>query len=75
MPPTEQLWEARSSQWGQEEEQILTAMQGLQQIKPERILDGIRALRFLELVDLPNRGRESDLGSAAHPWLAAHAGL
>ena len=43
---TEEFWEARSSVWNQEEQQILLALKGLEQQSPERILDGVRILEL-----------------------------
>ncbi|MGH9690794.1 MAG: recombinase zinc beta ribbon domain-containing protein, partial [Candidatus Acidiferrales bacterium] len=43
---TEEFWNAKSSAWAQEEQQILTALQGLQQQNPERMLNGVRALEL-----------------------------
>jgi site-specific DNA recombinase len=43
---TEQFWEARSAQWNQEDEQISMAIRGLEAIKPDRILDGVRILEL-----------------------------
>jgi hypothetical protein len=43
---TEAFWTAKSSKWNQEEQQILMAVQGLEQQSPERILDGMRILEL-----------------------------
>jgi site-specific DNA recombinase len=43
---TEEFWEARSVAWNREEQQILMAVQGLEQQSPERILDGVRILEL-----------------------------
>jgi hypothetical protein len=43
---TEAFWEAKSSKWNQEEQQILLAAQGLEQRSPEWILDGVRILEL-----------------------------
>jgi hypothetical protein len=43
---TEAFWTAKSSEWNQEEQQILMAAQGLEQQSPERILDGVRILEL-----------------------------
>lgn len=42
----EDFWEVKSSEWNQEEQQILMALQGLEQQGPERILDGVRILEL-----------------------------
>jgi site-specific DNA recombinase len=42
----EEFWEAKSSEWNQEEQQILMALQGLEQQTPERIMDGVRILEL-----------------------------
>ena len=43
---TESFWEAKSSEWNEEEQQILRALDGSAQQNPERILDGIRILEL-----------------------------
>jgi site-specific DNA recombinase len=43
---SEEFWGARSSDWNREEQQILMAMQGLEQQRPERILDGVKILEL-----------------------------
>jgi site-specific DNA recombinase len=43
---TEEFWEARSEAWNREEQQILMAVQGLEQQSPERILDSVRILEL-----------------------------
>jgi site-specific DNA recombinase len=43
---TETFWAAKSSEWNQEEQQILLAVQGLEQQSPERILGGVRILEL-----------------------------
>ena len=43
---SEEFWEARASDWNREEQQILMAMQGLEQQSPERILDGVKILEL-----------------------------
>jgi site-specific DNA recombinase len=43
---TESFWAAKSSEWHKEEQQILMAVQGLQQQSPERIRDGMRILEL-----------------------------
>jgi site-specific DNA recombinase len=43
---SEAFWEAKSSEWTQEEQQILMALQGSEQQSPERILDGVRILEL-----------------------------
>ena len=43
---TEEFWGARSTAWNQEEQQILLALQGLKEPRPDRILDGVRILEL-----------------------------
>jgi site-specific DNA recombinase len=43
---SEEFWTARSEDWSREEQQILMALQGLEQQSPERILDGARILEL-----------------------------
>ena len=43
---SDQFWEARSSAWTQEEQQVLFALQGFEQQSPEKILDGVRILEL-----------------------------
>ncbi len=43
---TEAFWEAKSSEWNQEEQQILMALDGLERQSPERLLDGVRILEL-----------------------------
>jgi site-specific DNA recombinase len=43
---SEEFWEARTSDWNRDEQQILMAMQGLKQQSPERILNGVRILEL-----------------------------
>jgi DNA invertase Pin-like site-specific DNA recombinase len=43
---TEAFWAAKASEWNQEEQQILMAVQGVEQQSPERILDGVRILEL-----------------------------
>jgi site-specific DNA recombinase len=43
---TEAFWEAKSSEWNHEEQQILMALDGLEQQSPEKILNGIRILEL-----------------------------
>jgi len=43
---TEKFWQDRSEAWNREEQQILMALQGLEQQSPERILDGVRILEL-----------------------------
>ncbi len=56
---TEAFWEAKTSEWNQEEHQILMALDGLERPSPERLLDGVRILElankayFLYLKQLP----------------------
>src|SRR5712692_3987008 len=42
----EESWARRSAEWQQEEEQILLAMQGLEQSNPDRILEGVKILEL-----------------------------
>jgi site-specific DNA recombinase len=42
----EDFWEAKSSEWNEEEKRILVALQGLDQDSPERVLNGIRILEL-----------------------------
>ena len=43
---TEDFWMMRSAEWQREEQQILLAMQGLEEASPDRILDGVRILEL-----------------------------
>jgi len=43
---TEVFWTAKSSEWNQEEQQILMALAGLEQQSPEKLLDGARILEL-----------------------------
>ena len=43
---TKEFWLARSETWNREEQQILMALEGLQQHSPDRILDGVRILEL-----------------------------
>jgi hypothetical protein len=43
---TEVFWAAKSSEWNQEEQQILMALAGLEQQSPEKLLDGVRILEL-----------------------------
>jgi DNA invertase Pin-like site-specific DNA recombinase len=43
---TEVFWAAKSSEWNQEEQQILMALAGLEQQSPENLLDGARILEL-----------------------------
>jgi site-specific DNA recombinase len=43
---TEEFWVRHSGAWQQEEQQILLAIQGLEQASPDRILDGVRILEL-----------------------------
>ena len=45
---TEDLWNRKSTEWLSEERHVLSALQNLEQVKPERMLD---ALRILELAN------------------------
>jgi hypothetical protein len=41
---TKTFWEAKVSEWNQEEQQIRMALRALEQQSPERLLDGVRIL-------------------------------
>ena len=43
---TEEFWVRHSGAWQQEEQQILLAMQGLEQANPDRIMNGVRILEL-----------------------------
>jgi site-specific DNA recombinase len=43
---TESFWEEKSSEWNQDQETILIALQALEQQSPERIADGVRILEL-----------------------------
>ena len=43
---SEAFWEAKSSEWNQEEQQIHVALHGLEQHSPDKILNGIRILEL-----------------------------
>jgi site-specific DNA recombinase len=43
---TEQFWNRKSAEWMSEEQQVLQALQGLEQAKPERMLDAMRTLEL-----------------------------
>jgi site-specific DNA recombinase len=43
---TEQFWNRKSAEWMSEEQQVLSALQGLEQKKPERMLDAVRTLEL-----------------------------
>jgi site-specific DNA recombinase len=43
---SEEFWNAKSASWIQEEQQILMALQGLEQASPDRILEGVRILEL-----------------------------
>jgi site-specific DNA recombinase len=42
----EEFWNRKSTEWVAEEQQILVAIQGLEQAKPQRILDAVRTLEL-----------------------------
>ena len=44
---SEDFWTRKTTEWQAEEQQILLALQGLDQVQPERILDGVRILVIL----------------------------
>jgi site-specific DNA recombinase len=43
---TEEFWGRKATEWQSEEQQIKMAMQGLEQIEPDRILDSVRILEL-----------------------------
>jgi site-specific DNA recombinase len=43
---SEAFWVAKSSEWNQEEQQILMALDGLERQSPDRLLDGVRILEL-----------------------------
>src|SRR4029077_18634250 len=43
---SEEFWSRKATEWQTEEQQIKMAIQGLQQIEPERILDSVRILEL-----------------------------
>ena len=43
---TEEFWSRKSAEWTSEEQQVLSALQGLEQAKPERMLDAMRTLEL-----------------------------
>src|ERR1700687_253628 len=43
---SEEVWVRKAVEWNAEEEQIQHAMRGLEEVKPERILDGIKILEL-----------------------------
>jgi site-specific DNA recombinase len=43
---TEEFWGARFAAWNREEQQILSALRGLEHQSPQRILDGVRILEL-----------------------------
>jgi site-specific DNA recombinase len=43
---SEEFWERKTAEWQAEEQQILLALQGLEQAQPERMLDGVRTLEL-----------------------------
>ena len=45
---TEEFWDRKSTGWQAEEQQIQVALQGLEQVTPERLVEGVR---FLELAN------------------------
>jgi len=42
----EDFWTRKTTEWQAEEQQILFALQGLEQVQPERMLDGVRILEL-----------------------------
>ena len=43
---TEDFWNRKSVEWTSEEQQVLLALQGLEQPKPQRMLDAVRTLEL-----------------------------
>ena len=43
---TEDFWTRKSAEWMSEEQQVLQALQGLEQAKPEKMLDAMRTLEL-----------------------------
>ena len=43
---SEEFWARKSAEWMSEEQQILVALQSLEQVKPERMLDAVRTLEL-----------------------------
>jgi site-specific DNA recombinase len=43
---SEEFWNRKSAEWIAEEQQVLLAMQGLEQAKPERMIDAVRTLEL-----------------------------
>jgi hypothetical protein len=43
---SEELWTRKAIEWQTEEQQILLAMQGLEQSQPDRVLNSIRILEL-----------------------------
>jgi site-specific DNA recombinase len=43
---TEEFWSRHSAEWQREEQQILLAIEGLEQASPDRILDGVKILEL-----------------------------
>jgi site-specific DNA recombinase len=43
---TEEFWNRKSGEWISEEQQVLSALRGLEQAKPERMLDAVRTLEL-----------------------------
>jgi site-specific DNA recombinase len=43
---TEEFWNRKSAEWMSEEQQVLSALRGLEQARPERMLDAVRTLEL-----------------------------
>jgi hypothetical protein len=43
---TERFWEVKSSEWKQEEQQILMVLKGLERENPEKVMEGVRILEL-----------------------------
>jgi site-specific DNA recombinase len=43
---SEDFWQSQSARWSQEESQVAMAIRGLEAVRPERVLDGVRILEL-----------------------------
>ena len=43
---SEEFWLRKTNEWNLEEQQVLLAIQGLEEVKPDRMLDGVRILEL-----------------------------
>jgi site-specific DNA recombinase len=43
---SDDLWTRKAAEWQNEEQQVLMALQGLEQIQPDRVLNGIKILEL-----------------------------